>query len=201
MIPGQLDSIEKDSELLKLVQQGDQPALVTLYDRYSRLVYSVSLKILKDPVPAEDVLQEIFMQLWRRPGQVSLRGETLHGWFIISSRNRSISLLRKKCPGVLDGVTLASPFDMEKDSERRLMCEKLVNQLSQEQRQVLEMAYLSGMSHTDIASATGYPLGTIKTRIRSALKLLRKVWVTPFQAPLKAVSIDQKKPLPVSAAL
>jgi RNA polymerase sigma-70 factor, ECF subfamily len=174
VIPGQTMAMVKDCELLKLVQCGDQQALVALYDRYSRLVYAVSLRVLKDPISAEDVSQEIFMQLWRSPEQASILGKTLHGWLIIASRNRSISLLRKKCPGSLDDLTLASPFNLEKHSERRLMCEKLVNELPLAQRMVLEMAYLKEMSHSEIATATGYPLGTIKTRIRSALKVLRK---------------------------
>jgi RNA polymerase sigma-70 factor, ECF subfamily len=196
VIPGPTHAIVKDCELLKLVQCGDQQALVALYDRYSRLVYSVSLRVLRDPVSAEDVTQEIFMQLWRSPERVSVLGETLHGWLIIATRNRSISLLRKKCPGPLDDLILTSPFDLEKHSERRLMCEKLVHELSPEQRRVLEMAYLNDMSHSDIASATGYPLGTIKSRIRSALKVLRKAWILqPEVPPVLAVRVA---PCPMS---
>jgi RNA polymerase sigma-70 factor (ECF subfamily) len=207
MMPGPTDAIVKDCELLTLVQCGDQQALVALYDRYSRLVYSVSLRVLKDPVSAEDVMQEIFMQLWRSPERVSGFGETLHGWMIIATRNRSISLLRKKCPGPLDDLILTSPFNLEKDSERRLMCEKLVNQLSPEQRLVFEMAYLNEMSHSDIASATGYPLGTIKSRIRSALKVLRRAWIPqPEVAPILTTRVIPcpvavQKPLSVGVAL
>ena len=196
MIPGPTDVILKDCELLELVQRGDQHALVALYDRYSKLVYSVSLRVLRDPVSAEDVMQEIFMQLWRSPQQVPVVGETLHGWLIIASRNRSISVLRKNCSGPLDHLVLTSPFNLERYSERRLMCEKLVVELSPEQRLVLEMAYLNEMSHSDIASATGCPLGTIKSRIRSALKILRKAQI-PRPAPIDG----GQKPLPIPAAL
>jgi RNA polymerase sigma-70 factor (ECF subfamily) len=168
-----------DSELLIRVRCGDQDSLVELYDRYSRLVYSVSLRVLTDPEFAEDVLQEIFLQLWRRPEQVSVLGGTLHGWLIIAARNRSISLQRKKCPGSLDDLILTSPYCLERDSEHRLMCEKLINTLGPEQRVVMEMAFLEEMTHTEIASATGYPLGTIKSRIRSAMIVLRKALNKP----------------------
>jgi RNA polymerase sigma-70 factor, ECF subfamily len=205
--PGPHKPSANDSELLGLVQSGDQHALIALYDRYSRMAYAISLRILKNSASAEDVVQEIFMQLWRSPQKVSLVGETLHGWLFIASRNRSISLLRKHCPTSLDDLILASAFDLEKHSERRLMCEKLVDQLSPEQRQVVKMAYLNGMSHSDIASATGFPLGTIKTRIRTALKVLRKAWVpTPEEvlvptALLTDSTIGQQNPLKAVTAL
>jgi RNA polymerase sigma-70 factor (ECF subfamily) len=164
----------KDCDLLKLVEGGNQQALVAIYDRYSGLAYSVAVRLLKDPAAAEDVLQELFMQLWRNPQQIKLLDKTLYGWMVIASRNRSISVLRKRRPESLADLILTSSFNLERHLEQRLMCEKLINNLSPEQRVVMEMAYLGEMSHSEIASATGYPLGTIKTRIRSALALLRQ---------------------------
>jgi RNA polymerase sigma-70 factor (ECF subfamily) len=175
----------KDCELMKMMQAGDQQALVALYDRYSKLVYSVALRVLQNSASAEDVLQEIFIQLWHSPEQIHVVGETLCGWMIIASRNRSISILRKKSPDQLDDSILASPCDLEKQTEQRLTCETLVSKLCEDQRILLEMAFFKDMTHAEIASATGYPLGTIKSRIRSALAILRSGFVlTPEIRPL-----------------
>lgn len=163
-----------DHDLLQLVQGGDPIALIALYDRYSTLVYSKALRILKNPASAEDVVQELFMRLWNYPEQVQVQGETLHGWMMIASRNRAIDILRKKCPEQLGDLILTSPLNVGTCAEHRLMCEKILTLLGTDQRMLLEMAFLREMSHREIASVMGCPLGTIKARIRSALKGLRK---------------------------
>ena len=82
------DSNEVDLSLLALVQRGDEAALASLFARHSKLVYSVGLRVLRDPAAAEDVLQEIFMQIWRNPtGFVAARG-SLGGWLAVVARNR-----------------------------------------------------------------------------------------------------------------
>ena len=89
---------QDDSVLLGLVQRGDEYAMAALFDRYSKVVYSVALRVLRDPASAEDVLQEIFMQIWRNPGSfVATRG-SLGGWLAVVSRNRSIDTLRRRRP-------------------------------------------------------------------------------------------------------
>ncbi|MFC6644886.1 sigma-70 family RNA polymerase sigma factor [Granulicella cerasi] len=114
-----------DEQLLALVQRGDESAMASLYDRYSRLVYSVSLRVLRDPAAAEDVLQEIFMQVWRTPDSfISARG-SLAGWLSIVSRNRSIDTLRRKRPSEqVEDVVLAMPGNLAAESERSLMAER-----------------------------------------------------------------------------
>jgi RNA polymerase sigma-70 factor, ECF subfamily len=177
-----------DHDLLQLVQSGDELALIALYVRHSALVYSVALRILRNPASAEDVLQELFMRLWECPQQIRVPGETLHGWMMIASRNRSISILRKKCPEPLSSLVMASPLNLAKHADHRLMCEKILALLEGNQRILLEMAFLSEMTHLEIASATGYPVGTIKSRIRSALKVLRKTLIAaPEVNPLQGV--------------
>jgi RNA polymerase sigma-70 factor (ECF subfamily) len=171
-------SAEDDSVLLARVQRGDEQAMASLFDRYSKVVYSVALRVLRDPAAAEDVLQEIFMQVWRKPEGFSATRGSLGGWLAVVARNRSIDYLRRRRPTeAVEDVALASPYNLGEESERNLMTEKarsLIVQLPQEQRKTLEMAFFDGLTHSEIAEMTGEPLGTVKTRIRSALLVLRK---------------------------
>lgn len=174
--PSELD----DAVLLALVQRGDDGAMASLFDRYSKVVYSVALRVLRDPASAEDVLQEIFMQIWRSPDSfVATRG-SLGGWLAVVSRNRSIDALRRKRPtDSVDDMALASPYNLADEAERNSMMEKartVIVGLPIEQRKTLEMAFFDGLTHSEIAEMTGDPLGTVKTRIRSALLSLRKAF-------------------------
>ena len=172
--------MQDDATLLLLVQQGDEQAMASLFDRYSKLVYSVALRVLRDPSSAEDVLQEIFMQIWRNPdGFVPTRG-TLGGWLSVVARNRSIDALRRKRPTEqVDEMQLPSACNLAAEAEREGMMEKarsVIQKLPLEQRKTLEMAFFDGLTHSEIAELTGDPLGTVKTRIRSALLTLRKAF-------------------------
>lgn len=173
-------STQDDAALLALVRRGDEYAMASLFDRYSKIVYSVALRVLRDPAAAEDVLQEVFMQIWRNPdGFVATRG-SLGGWLAVVSRNRSIDALRRKRPTeFVDEMALASNYNLADEAERNSMMEKargVIYQLPLEQRKTLEMAFFDGLTHTEIAEMTGDPLGTVKTRIRSALTTLRKAF-------------------------
>jgi RNA polymerase sigma-70 factor (ECF subfamily) len=173
-------STQDDGTLLLLLQRGDEAAMASLYDRYSKVVYSVALRVLRDPSAAEDVLQEIFMQIWRNPdGFVATRG-SLGGWLAVVSRNRSIDALRRKRPSEQgDEMQLASSYNLADEAERNTMMEKartVIHLLPTEQRKTLEMAFFDGLTHSEIAEMTGDPLGTVKTRIRSALTTLRKAF-------------------------
>src|ERR1700723_1835613 len=118
-------SSQDDAGLLVLVQRGDEYAMSTLYDRYSRVVYSVALRVLGDPASAEDVLQEVFMQIWRSPDSFIATRGSLGGWLAVVSRNRSIDALRRKRPTEqVDGIALASTYNLADESERNIMIEK-----------------------------------------------------------------------------
>src|SRR5271155_4476052 len=118
-------SMDGDTHLLSLVQRGDEQAMASLYDRYSKVVYSVALRVLRDPSSAEDVLQEIFMQIWRSPdGFVATRG-SLGGWLAVVSRNRAIDALRRKRPTEsVDDMALASNYNLADEAERNSMMDK-----------------------------------------------------------------------------
>jgi RNA polymerase sigma-70 factor (ECF subfamily) len=173
-------SLEDDAALLSQVQRGDEQAMAALFDRYSKVVYSVALRVLRDPASAEDVLQEIFMQIWRSPNSFIATRGSLGGWLAVVSRNRSIDALRRKRPSEqVDDLALASPYNLANEAERNFMMEKArsaIILLPPEQRKTLEMAFFDGLTHSEIAEMTGDPLGTVKTRIRSALTTLRKAF-------------------------
>ncbi len=173
-----LTPVADDSLLLTRIQSGDEAAMATLFDRYSKVVYSVALRVLRDPAAAEDVLQDIFMQIWRKPDSfVSSRG-SLAGWLAVIARNRSIDSLRRRKPqDSVDEVVLASSYNLAEEAERNVMMARargVIVGLPSEQRKVLEMAFFDGLTHSEIAELTGNPLGTVKTRIRTGLLVLRK---------------------------
>ena len=168
----------EDAALLAKVEQGDAQAMASLFDRYSGIVYSVALRVLKDTGQAEDVMQEIFIQIWKKPGTfVSGRG-SLGAWLVVVARNRAIDSLRRRRPtDSVEDVALASSTDLASEAERNTLMERVrifLHQLPPEQRRSVEMSYFEGMSHSEIAERTGDPLGTVKTRIRLALITLRK---------------------------
>ena len=172
--------VPDDADLLASVTRGEQQAMATLFDRYSRMVYSVALRVLRDPAAAEDVMQEILMQVWRNPSSfVAARG-SLGGWLAVVARNRSIDSLRRKRPSEqVEEIQLPSPCNLAADAERALLMERaksVVVLLPAEQRKTLEMAFFEGLTHSEIAEITGDPLGTVKTRIRTALTTLRKAF-------------------------
>jgi RNA polymerase sigma-70 factor (ECF subfamily) len=173
-------SPEDDASLLARINTGDERAMSSLYSRYSRVVYSVALRVLNDPSSAEDILQEIFMQIWRNPDSFSAARGSLGGWLAVVSRNRSIDALRRRRPVTsLDDVVLASGFNLANEAETNSMMERargVIAKLPSEQRKTLEMAFFDGLTHSEIAEMTGDPLGTVKTRIRSALLTLRKAF-------------------------
>src|SRR6266496_6014940 len=152
--------------------------MAQLYDRYSSVVYSVALRVLGETGAAEDVLQEIFMQLWRSPGAFDASRGNLAPWLAVIARNRAVDTLRKRRPQTEISETMVSVEpDLAAETDRGRVTDKVrsvLKEMPAPQRQALEMAYFEGYSHSEISAKTGEPLGTIKTRIRAGLILLRK---------------------------
>ncbi len=171
-------SVPGDAALMERVQARDQQAMATLFDRYSRLVYSVALRVLQDAVQAEDVMQEIFFQLWKTPDSFTRSRGQLGAWLAVVARNRAIDSLRRRKPSdPVEEVALPAPTNLASEIERNVLMEKVrgvLQGLPSEQQKSLELAYFEGLSHSEIAARTGDPLGTVKTRIRAALTSLRK---------------------------
>jgi RNA polymerase sigma-70 factor (ECF subfamily) len=169
-----------DSAMMMAVRSGDQSAMAALYDRYSSIVYSVALRVLGDTGAAEDVLQDVFMQVWRNPAGFDANRGRLAPWLAVIARNRAIDALRRRQPetDVTDLIVSVHP-DLANEAERSRALEKVrgvLANMAPAQRTALEMAYFEGLTHTEIAAKTGEPLGTIKTRIRAGLLLLRKAF-------------------------
>ena len=172
------NAASSDTELVSAIRAGDHGAMAALYDRYSPVVYSVALRVLGDTGAAEDVQQDVFMQLWRNPAAFDSSRGNLGAWLAVITRNRAIDALRKRRPqDDIEDIVLSVVPDMAAEADRSRIAVKirdLLGAMPAVQRSALEMAYYEGLTHTEIASKTGEPLGTIKTRIRAGLIALRK---------------------------
>ena len=167
-----------DAILLAMIEQGDENAMADLYDRHSRIVFAAALRVLHERSAAEDVLQEVFLRVWRKPSGFEGARGSLGAWLSVIARNRAIDVLRRRRPtDSVDDVPLACPGDLSEHIEQRVMVERirsLIQKLPPVQQRVLELAFFQDMTHAEIAAQTRMPLGTIKTRIRTALQSLCK---------------------------
>jgi RNA polymerase sigma-70 factor (ECF subfamily) len=171
---------ETDASLLEKIRIGDEAAMAVLYDRYSANVFRSALRVLRDISSAEDVLQDVFMMIWRRPEVLDGYDRGLLGWMVVVGRNRAYDLVRcqQRRPSYsIENVIVASPRDYAMESEHGLMGERvaaLIHGFPEETRMALEMAFYEDMTHPEIAKKMGMPLGTVKTRIRKGLLRLRE---------------------------
>lgn len=176
----QVSNQKDEAALIARVRDGDEAAMGDLYDRYSGIVYGVALRVLGNTSAAEDVLQEVFLQLWRNPQAFDADRGKLAPWLAVIARNRAIDLLRKRpMEDDIDELPISTGVDLEDEAAQRLAISKVrgvLSQLPADQRKLLEMAFFEGLTHTEIATKTGEPLGTVKTRIRSGLLALRKAF-------------------------
>lgn len=167
-----------DVALVVRIRTGDEQAMAQLYDRYSSIVYSVALRVLSDTGSAEDVVQDVFMQLWRNPAAFDASRGSLPAWLAVIARNRAIDAVRRRRPENDIAETIVSvDHDLIGEAERARVIDKVRGTLGgmpAAQRNALELAFFDGLTHSEIAAKTGEPLGTIKTRIRAGLMALRK---------------------------
>jgi RNA polymerase sigma-70 factor (ECF subfamily) len=176
------EAITTDAALMAGVHSGDQHSMAQLYDRHSSAVYGVALRVLGDSGTAEEVLQDVFMQLWRNPQVFDASRGSLGAWLAVIARNRAIDVLRKRPPeSDLAAVAISVNVDLPTALDQNRAIEKIrgaLRDMPAAQRSALEMAFFEGLTHTEIADRTGEPLGTVKTRIRTGLLALRKVFCT-----------------------
>lgn len=170
---------ESDEGLIRRILSGDEVALGVLYDRYGGRVYSVAKRILQDDGAAEEILQDIFHQLWRNAAAFDSARGALGSWLLLMARNRSIDRLRRRIPAATEEVaaTLHGPgLDIENAVAANEMTERVreaLRALPEAQREAMELAYFEGLTQSEIAKRTGDPLGTVKTRLRTALASLK----------------------------
>ncbi len=161
-----------------------------LYDRYAATVYGLARRILPQPDQAEEVVQDVFAQVWRDARRYEQARASVAGWIVMLTRARAIDRLRarKARPDQVSGVepTLVAPLvSPERSPEATTISaedvkqvREALTQLPENQRALVELAYYEGLTHSEIAERTGVPLGTVKTRLRSAMAALRTVLAT-----------------------
>jgi len=181
-VTGETEAQERasDAALIERIARREESALAELYDRYCGMLTSVLRRIVRDDQAAEEILQDVFFQLWRSPERFDSSRGSLPGWLLVIARNRAISRLRRKNPAAGEELTegaVALPFNLESAVSQQEMLGRVkgaLGLLSNEQRAAVELAYFEGMTHSEIAARTGDPLGTVKTRLRSAMETLRQ---------------------------
>jgi RNA polymerase sigma-70 factor, ECF subfamily len=170
-----------DSSLLERIARKDEEAFSALYDRYSGLVFSTATRILHRTGEAEEILQDVFYQVWCTAERFDQTRGSLAGWLLVAARNRAISTLRRKRNrdgDELDENGVILPMQIESHAAQMAMTDKVrlaMAALPSVQREALEFAYFEGMSLNEIARKTGQPLETIKTQLSCAMDALKKV--------------------------
>jgi RNA polymerase sigma-70 factor, ECF subfamily len=174
-----------DVTLLHSIRDGDEQALASLYDRYRLILFGLILRILHSQSEAEDVLQEVFLQVWQRASSFDEERGRPFTWLVTLARSRAIDRLRSL--GARDRVTNEAGREAEvtgetRDavddairSERGETVRRALASLPDEQRSTLVLAYFEGLTQTEIADRLGAPLGTVKTRMRSGMIKLREL--------------------------
>ena len=169
-------------QLIQRAAAQDREAFSQLYDRFSSLVFSLAMRMLRAQSDAEDLLQEVFMQVWRQAGSYSQERGSPEAWIINIARSRAIDKLRairrrdKSFILTDDPAAAESPDNVESavgESEAKLAMNSALANLTEAQRRVLELAYFSGLSQTEIAERLAEPLGTVKTWVRRGLERLK----------------------------
>lgn len=173
----------EDRDLIDRLQRRDSQAMVDLYSRYGKLVYSIILRTVRSEPTAEDLTQETFLRVWNRIHTFSNERGNLQGWLVTVARNRAFDYLRSSQASVslatsnLDELERAGHFYTELDQSDRLAKQNAVaqalNLLPDDQREVIQLTHYEGMTQTEIAQKLGKPLGTVKGLVRGALKKLR----------------------------
>ncbi len=169
-----------DVALIERIVARDETALASLYDRYACMLSSVLNRILRDSQAAEEILQDIFFQLWRNAARFDASRGSLPGWLAVIARHRAISRLRRHNPAAGEELienTVVLPFNIESAAAQQQLLARVkgaLDSLPKEQRAAIELAYFAGMTHSEIARSTGDPLGTVKTRLRSAVETLKR---------------------------
>lgn len=172
-----------DVELLNSIARGDEQALASLYDRYNLILFSLILRILHSREEAEDVLQEVFLQVWNRASDFDQTRGRPFTWLVTLARSRAIDRLRSL--GSRDRAALEAARETTDEvqdatddvirSEEGEIVRRALAELPEEQRRALLLAYFEGLTQSEIAARLGSPLGTVKTRMRSGMIKLREM--------------------------
>jgi len=179
--------VEAESEdvcLLAAIAEGDQQALATVYRRHGTLIYSLIVRILVNEMEAQEVMQDTFLQIWRRALKYNPERSSAIAWMIMIARGLALDRLRarsRRSTGHAAYEREIASMEVEVNrpqterDELAAACASALNNLPESQGRALQLAFLRGWTHEEIASAIGEPLGTVKARIRRGLLVLRKM--------------------------
>lgn len=178
-----------DGELIDRVKNRDKAAFGEIYSRFSQIVFNLVYRILKDREETEEVVQEIFLQVWKKAALYDSERGALSTWIINIARNRSIDRLRalghRDRSMQIDEERLNSKYDLsriiEDREERKKVIQNALDTLPEDQRAAIEMVYFDGYTHVETAERLGEPVGTIKTRLRLGVARLREKIKPYFQ--------------------
>lgn len=173
-----------DEELMSRIAGRDETAFAEIYDRFAPRLLGLASAVLRDRIEAEDVVQESFLFLWNKAGQFDTSRGSAFTWMALTVRHRAIDRLRslaRRNPerlesGGFDEVTAATPLPPDlaaSEHDRHIRAKSLLNSLPEEQRRMLGLAFLQGLTHSEISSRLNLPLGSVKTAIRRGLQRLR----------------------------
>ena len=180
------ESDADDRECLRLLAAGDSDAAARLYDRHSRAIYSLVLRIVGDEADAEDVVQEVFAQAWRQASRYDASRGVVGAWLLMMARTRAIDKLRSRRARpdaratddqrVVEQMPAAAPDAPTRiiDAENARLVQRALAELPLLQRLAIELAYYEGLTQREIADRLEEPLGTVKSRIRLGLLKLRE---------------------------
>jgi RNA polymerase sigma-70 factor, ECF subfamily len=184
LTPTDSSEVSPDATLVNGLLHKDVSAFEQLYNRHSRIVYSLVLRILQQAGTAEEVVQDVFLQLWRNAARYDAARGPFVPWLLTLARNRALDHLRLKSERQrrkedqteeLPPVTVAPEYEKLLDEKRRAeRVRALLGVLSPQQRRAIELAYFQGLSHTEIAETLKEPLGTVKSWIRNGLLRLKE---------------------------
>jgi RNA polymerase sigma-70 factor (ECF subfamily) len=173
----------EETEWVRRIGNADADALSDLYSRYAGLLMALSQRVLGNAADAEEVLQEVFVQVWNQAARYDSRRSSVSTWLVLITRSRSIDRLRSRKVGERTlgsvrsekGVSHASPQGVSDVllGERRARLDKAMRALPPEQHEVLHLAFYKGLTQREIAATTGIPLGTVKTRTLLAMRKMR----------------------------
>ena len=173
------------AKLLAKIAEGDRSALSQLYDCYSRTIYAIAWKSLNSVEDCEEVVLDVFAQVWKIAGRFDVNKGSVEQWIFTLARSRILDRLRKlqrlnKVNAAISAgkeiefpTSSVDPLEAVEIAERRQQVLAALNQIPPAQREVIEMAYDRGLTHTEIATVTGLSLGTVKTRLRLGLSKLK----------------------------
>jgi len=184
LLPSANTAVSPDATLVRRLLQQDVSAFELLYDRHSRAVYGLILRILQQAGTAEEVVQDVFLQLWRNAEHYDESRGPFLPWLLTLARNRALDTLRLKSERQrrreeqteeLPPVVTAPEFEKQLDEKRRAeKVRALIGALQPQQKRAIELAYFEGLSHSEIAEKMREPLGTVKSWIRNGLLRLKE---------------------------